>query len=497
MELIPNIPMEDARAAADPESAGHARSLANMLTLALMQRRPYIDEYQRYYNGQHAVKFDTDATNKAFATQLSGLVVNWPKLVVNAAVQRMSVQEFVVPSGDDLPEDDSDAEWMTVWRWNQMQQRQQLLFREMSKSGSASILVTPMTGGAPPRWTIEHPGQMIVARDPETGLPSVALKQWHKGINGMQGLGQVFSTLYVPGGVWRFQQPAQSSVLGSDGQPFIARDVGSPIWQALPGDVLPVVPFINEENLFGDGTSDLASVIPLVNVINKYLRDSVIASDFHALPKAWVSGVEAPQDPRTGQNVPMEEAFKSIDRLYNLGEDGKMGQLPAADGRWTVDMIELVQRMIAAISQTPQHYFDMSQNPPSADSIEAAEAGLIARVDGLKRAAGHSFVQTLNVGDQMTGRARKNWYMAEPKWAATQRRALSQMADAFSKTFAGGAGTSLEFALKECYGLSDAETDAVLIQKGWNPRKPEPVSALTAPPPKVHRGPLAPSDAHP
>lgn len=476
MELTPNIPFLTGEAARSKDTA---LEIAHQLRKPLANRRPGLDGLNRYYVGEHTAKFDTDAVRSEFARQVADLVVNWPKLMINAPAQRIGVKAFSFPTDADNDGNGADDEAWLAWLFNKMPARQSMVSRYSAVFGEVSIMVHPLRDGEKHnRWTIEDPRQVIVARDPETGEVSAALKEWST--EGDVSTRQTYSTLYLPGTIWRFQRVSNAGASlmvpnGSGGfKEAVIGDLtdranGQLVMEEFGQDVVPVVPIYNDETLCGTGTSDLIAVIPIVDAIDKLLRDMIVASDFHALPQKWIAGVVTPTDQKTGAKIPIEKALRATNRILNLGgPDARIGQLDASDGAWHINGIELLQRMAAAISQTPQHYVDLGGNPPGADSIEAAEASLLALVEGKQAVQAVGYLDAKRVGHRLNGDVKRASDVGGAVlWRHPQRRTLSEKADAFVKlragSSAGGAagtgsvGLSLETAMEIALDASPEE----------------------------------------
>lgn len=477
MELIPTaltgtwqppvVPWDDARAACSSEKA--ARMLAATLSAAQNARSPRIAKAIRYREGQHDSAFDSEASRQHFAKQVRDLAISYPRLIVNAFTQRLGVLEVLFPSDGDGNGRPADDDAMDLWLRNGMQAKQRTVHRTAVTTGEAYVLISPTAAG--PVWTCETPEQMIVAWDPQLGRPSAALKQWNVGVG---ALAETMVTLYLPGGVWKFRAGGESSrLIGTDGEPLRGRE-GKPKFDELGAEWLPVVPFLQEGDEYHAGQSVIEPIYAPCDAVNKLCRDLMVASDFSALPQRFITGVEAQTDPKTGQQIPLKELFNVIDRfLYLPGKDAKMAQLEGADGTWHVNAIAMFRRDIAAVTQVPHGYLDQTTNPPSADSIDAAEAGLIARCAAQQDDFGPAWLMCHRTSFAFQKDSRADDYRGSIVWKPVQRRSPALEADAFTKLWANGGGTSYELALQRAMQLSDREIEAELgRKKNWpdNPR---------------------------
>lgn len=425
---------------AEARNQATAERIAEMLHEQLGIRRPALARYERYYKGEHRQLYDTDKVKTEFQKQVRDLCVNFPRLIVNSMADRMAVKAWLAGMAADADGNGANDDRWKFWVNARMPAREQKGYRWAMALGEAPILVHDRG------WSIEHPAQTIVAVDPETGEVTAALKEWSVGSGAAT---KSFVTLWLPGATWRFRRAATASEggvhlpAGAQGGPFyFPREAGQEVLEER-NDLgrVPLARLVNDEDLLGAGTSDLEVAIPLVDLINKLLRDLTVSSDFNALPQRWVAGIETKDS--KGNKIPVEKMLESTKRLLNLGhKDAKMGQLDASDGKFYVDAIHLAQQMLAAITSTPHDFFEQSQNPPSSDSVEARQAGHLLRTRSKQVVFADGLMDAMNI--QMGTPD----FSASPVWRQVERRTLAERADAFSK-FRMQNGLSLESTLAE------------------------------------------------
>jgi hypothetical protein len=99
-----------------------------------------------------------------------------------------------------------------------------------------------------------------------------------------------------------------------------------------------------------------------------------------------------------------------------------------------VDGIQLLVQHIASQSKTPPHYFYLSGQFPSGESIKSAETGLVAKVLRKERFYGEAWEEVMRLAFQVEGeRARAADVLAETIWADAETRTESEHVDAVIK----------------------------------------------------------------
>src|SRR5215467_3748275 len=145
------------------------------LEAALDARLPAVERYDSYYLGEHRITFATSKWRDTFADLFGELSDNWAQLVVDAAVERLTVIGFRFGP----VEDGADPEAWNLWQANYLDADSALVHAEASKSRIAYLLVTPGEDPETPRLTVEHPAQMIAQMDPADRRKRLAaFKRW-------------------------------------------------------------------------------------------------------------------------------------------------------------------------------------------------------------------------------------------------------------------------------------------------------------------------------
>lgn len=395
--------------------------------------------YEDYYDGNHRLQFATAKFREAFGALLKAFADNWCELIVDASVERLEVQGFRF--GDDLEAD--KAAW-DIWQANNLDADSMMAHTEAVKCGAAYLLVEPAANGddSPVIYT-EHPSQMIVAHAPgNRRVRQAALKKW------LDDDGFLMATLYLPDSVHKFRSQKKVSTGGR----VDWRERESPAENPL--GVTPVVPLYNNPTMKGGGRSDLLTVIPLQDAINKLICDLLVDSETIALPQRVLIGVEVPRD-ENGLPLPSAELKAIRSKLWAFAsKDAKVEQLEGGDLSKAVQPIEMLLLHMAAISRTPPHYLLARMVNIAEGALKSAETGLVKKVERKK----------INFSDGWEDGMRLAFLAAGDKERAEQRRAETIWGDSETRS----EGERTDALVKKRQSL-DVPREVVWEEAGYTP----------------------------
>jgi hypothetical protein len=385
--------------------------------------------YDDFYEGRHPLAFATPKFRDAFGIAFKEFADNWCDLVVDATEERLNVEGFRLGSNPD-----GDKRAWKLWQANQLDAESQLVHTEALINGRTYVLVWNGEDPKVPAITAEHPTEMVVATAAGNRRHRLAaMKRW------LDDSGFIFATLYLPDAIYKFR--SRSKIKGSQVSwitptKWVPR--GVPIGEGgdefvNPLGVVPVVPFYNRPRLLGNGVSEIAKVIPIQNGVNKLVLDMIVASEFGAAPQRWATGLEVPKDPITGQPV---ELFKTmLDRMWtSKNKDVKFGEFNPTDLSNFVKGIELLVQHIASQTRTPPHYFYLSGQFPSGESIKSAETGLVAKTRRKMRHFGEGWEEVMRLSFRVLGDTKRaNVTDSEVIWGDPEYRSEAEHIDATIK----------------------------------------------------------------
>jgi hypothetical protein len=203
--------------------------------------------------------------------------------------------------------------------------------------------------------------------------------------------------------------------------------------------VVPLVPLVNKPQLDSEGRSEIASIIPLNDAINKLVADMLIASEFGSYRQRWATGIEVPIDEETGQEL---EPFKAaVDRLWiargsgDINNPPKFGEFEQTDLSSFTTAVELLVQHVASESRTPYHYFmQHGGQPPSGESLKSSETGLVAKTTRKQRLLGEGWEEVISLAFRQIGDSEKAAILdSETMWRDPESRTEAEHVDALIK----------------------------------------------------------------
>jgi hypothetical protein len=409
----------------DAEPVGTVAYWLARLCGELDGRRENTLTYEAYMRGDHPLQFATSKYRETFGSLFAEFADNWCPLVVDASVERLKVIGFRFGAeGGEL----ADREAWNLWQANYLDADSGLAHLEAVKNGESYLIVEP---GDPPRITVEHPLEVVVAHEPGNRRRRVAaLKRWP------DEFGVHHATVYLPEAAYRFK--TDKPVEPGAAIRWVADDperVSNPF-----SGIVPVIPVRNAPQMIGGGTSDLAVVIDTQNAINKLCTDMMVAAEYAAFRQRWATGVEIPPDPNTGQ-PDTGKWLSSVSRMWTVpAPDAKFGDFNVTDLTVYVRAIEMHIQHLAARTRTPPHYLlGQSGAFPSGESLKATETGLVAKVRRKQVDFGEAWEEAMRLAFLALGdTTRAQAIDAEVLWADPESRSEGERVDALVKLAAIG-----------------------------------------------------------
>jgi hypothetical protein len=347
---------------------------------ALKQQQRERQTYADYLRGEHKMVMSTQEYQRAFKQLLERLRCNVCPSVVHALTDRLKITGFSSAGTE------GQAAW-DLWKDQRLQRYANPLHNEAAAVGLAYILVWPDSDGVPrlyPHTALE----MVHRVDAELrDVLTLAAKVWAKGK-------KTRLNLYYADRIERYIT-AQDTTGTLEARQFVPYE-DEATNDVVPNDYgrVPVFPLLFDPDLKGNGCSVLHDVIPLQDALNTTIQNMLVAGEFAAYPQRYLLGIE-PELDDLGNALPVP--FKAgIDRLLTVANpDVKAGQWEAADLTKYEEIKAGYFRAIAAIKGIPLHYFHMTGDFPSGESLKTAESRLVAAVEDAQIDFGDVWAQVL------------------------------------------------------------------------------------------------------
>lgn len=397
-------------------------TMQGRLTAALAKRQNALGLYDDYYNGKHRLAFATAKFREAFATLFREFADNWCGIVVDASAERLQVEGFRF-TGSDPEQGDGDA-W-AMWQRCNMDAQSDMAHVEAIKLGAAYLDVGPDPADPSQALIQVVPAQQaIVLLDPAQPSKRLAgLRTWVDDEAKMERC-----IVYTPETVEWYERNPNAS-----GDSWTAADGTGP----NPLGVVPLIPLPNNPGLLDrQGRSDLATVIPLQDAVNKLVSDMIVASEFAAFRQRWATGIEIPGvDPETGERQ-TNGFIAAVDRVWASENDSaSFGTFDVTDLNNYVQAIENLIQHLAAQTRTPPHYLTAGMGQwPSGESLKASETGLVSKVRRKQRVFGDAWEQAIRLAFLVEGDTKHAEDMdCETIWRNPETRSQAETVDAATK----------------------------------------------------------------
>lgn len=416
---------EDAASLLAPSAAeqGSGEWWRDRLLARIEAERPELERLSDYYEGRHPLAFATSKYREAFGRLLKPLRDDWMQIVVDAAVERLTVDGFRFGEAGE----DGDRDAWSIWQANSLDARSVMAHTEAVKLGRAYLVTGPGEAGEPPRIITEHPLRAAVEEDP--ARPDHRLAGLQRFVD---PFGVEHCIVWTPEARWEWTRSATTR------QPQEAPVAGA--WELVsegenPVGRVPIVALPNRPSLSRpEGRSDLAGVIPLQDAVNKLIADLMVASEFSAFRQRWATGIEIPTDPESGEAL-ADQWISAISRVWTVEDEGaKFGEFSATDLRNYTEATETLIRHIAAQTRTPPHYLLGEVINTSAEALKAAEAGLVSRVRMKQLGMGDGWEEAMRLAFAWQGDLeRAADKAAEVIWRDPETRTQAETVDAATK----------------------------------------------------------------
>ena len=204
-------------------------------------------------------------------------------------------------------------------------------------------------------------------------------------------------------------------------------------------------------------------LLPL-SAVGAFLFLLALAGYFGAHRQRWVTGLELYRD---SNDKPREPFNTAVDKLWQSeNPDVKFGEFQQTDLSGYINAIEQKVLHIAVTTRTPRHYLIQQGQSPSGDAIQAAESGLVKKVERKQRELGEGFEEALRLARRFQG-ATDSPPDSEVVWRSAETHTPGVIVDSVIKLYIGGL-IPRSFALEKA-GLTQTEIRKILEMHSTHP----------------------------
>lgn len=394
--------------------------------------RPDVVRLNDYYEGEQRLV----QLGLAIPPELASfsVVLNWPRVTVDAIEQRLDVVGFRLGGGQ------ADDYLWDLWQYNDLDEQQSLAHTDALAVGRSFLCL----GANPddrdfPLITVESALELAVLRDPATRKVIAALRLYG---DEQSDLAQTQQT--------SDQNPTRATLYLPGSTHWLIRDGGTWVDERDPNvhdlGVVPVVPMLNRDRVtqrrsaFVPGVSEMADIIPLAESASRAVTNAQLAQETHAVPHRVLLGASKadflrPDGTPTGA---FEVYMSGLTTISNPA--GKAVQFDATDLSNFDTIVNVYARQASSVAGLPIEYFGLNtQNPPSADGQRAGETRLIKRAERRQSAFGQAWEQAARIALRFTGRDETVPVRSiEAIWRDAGTPTIAQVTDAIVKRYQAG-----------------------------------------------------------
>lgn len=328
-------------------------------------RYELLDSYYRGVNGIPTLS--TRAERESYRRLRAMACSNYPELIVGAPVERMTPVGFRTGADGD---EEMDAKAWRIWQANSLDADVGMAFRAQLSMSVAFMIVGPVDPDIDaPLITVEDPREVVVETDPRRRRKVLAgLKVFRDDVFGADR-----AFLYLPGQVWEAAKTTNTA-----SPPTVSVEGWE--WQraaTLPGNVVPVVPFVNKPDIAGCGVGEFEPHLPLIDRVNYQVLQRLEIATMQAFRQRAVKGA-LPTHDEAGNPVDYDNIFES--------GPGALWQLPDGVDIWESQGVDLSpirqsiiddERTLSALTRIPLYRFSPDAAAGSAEGASLQREGLV------------------------------------------------------------------------------------------------------------------------
>lgn len=386
------------------------------------------------------------------------LTINWCRKFIRSIDGRSTLEGFGF-----VGEDTIDQDMQRIMLRNELDLHQSINNTATLVTGRSFGVAGPSDEGAV--VTIESPESMAVETNPLTGEVIASVKFW---TSDSEATTDDRAILQLPD--------------SRGGSRLIDFETGKPVgekrnrWMAGPSKLqasglIPTVEFLNQAR-YGQPTSQLADLIPIVDAAN-FVATSMMATVLHhAMPRILAINVAESLFFNADGSLNNDAIKAATGSMWivpaEADDDGKtlpatdlpevdIKQLPASDLRNFHETLTQLARHGAAVTDlAPSDFgFGVSDNPPSAESIDASKHERLLGIERFNRQQGARYERLMRYALAVEGKDPGKKRLIESKFRNVATPTKQSMADAAVKTL--GSGISDLYQARVDYGYTPTQ----------------------------------------
>ena len=366
--------------------------------------------------------------------------LNWNRVTVDSIAQRQKVKSFILPG-----EFESNDVLQGHWNANNLDSESGLLHKDVLIYGRGFVCVGVNPDDADhPLITVESPREITALVDPRTRRISSALRLYGGTVAAPE---PTYATLYLPDSTTWFEFASGGWVEYDRDDHNLGR--------------VPIVMFLNRR-LTGHwtGETEMADVIPHVQIVGRTLLNMQVAAESIAIPKRWVVGMSKGDFvDANGAPIPVWESYMGA-IWANGNKDAKVGQFDGASLDNFHKTIEMEAAAVSSVTGLPLRYLGQnSVNPAAEGAIRADESRLVVNVEDKNASIGDGWAWVQGIAERIRSGAWPAANQIKTEWFDAGTPTFAQKSDALTKLYGGGSGVLSREGVWDELGWSEARKD--------------------------------------
>lgn len=352
--------------------------------------------------------------------------IGWARTYLGSLEERLDIEGFRLAG--ESKADDRLWQW---WQANQMDVESGLAHTEAMVHGRAYVTIAapnekdpsndPLRDSSTPIIKVESPLTMYAELNPLTGRVNKAIRVYET--NGEDGRPVRHVTVYLPRGTYGYVESNARS--GWTLEFKVDHNMG----------VVPVVCILNKERIDQkNGTSEIKPELrSLIDAASRLLMNLQATAELMAIPQRVLFGLDESEIANLQGQAAWEAYVANI--LAFEDPDGKIAQFAAAELRNFADGMEILRKEAAGVTGLPPQYFTFAtDNPASAEAIQASENRLVKKAERKCKIFGEGWEDVMRIAMKvMDKEIPKAAFRMETVWRNPATPTFAAMADGVVK----------------------------------------------------------------
>lgn len=330
---------------------------------ALTAKKPRYDLYYRYYDGQQPLIYSSEKLREIFSGLNARFTENWCGVVVDSVLDRMELRDLTVPN------DDATTQMLrTLHEQSGLVDDEYSIHEDVAILGEAFVLAWPDNDGTIQAY---HNDARLCHAEYQADNPrrlAWSAKWWpaDEGVRLTMYYSDHFEYYVTKRGYKAGETPDAKAFEPYGDEPVAPNDYG-------------MIPMFHFRSNRRKPKSQLESVLPIQDIVNKLISDCLVAAEFGAFPQRYVISQAGIVNLQNNPNAIWDLVASDKD-----AQPTTAGQFPATDLNNYLVAINRFTQTIGIISATPRHYFYSQGGDPSGEALIAMEAPLNHKVERLQ-----------------------------------------------------------------------------------------------------------------